>query len=119
VQVTVLVVFGRNELPEGGEEDMPAREQLSLALTVQVTMALVPQVVTTLSLGQTIAGGIVSRTVTVRTQVAELVQQFCAHQVWVMTLLQPAPLVALLSRLTVTPQHESMAAGGGGNGLPH
>src|SRR2546425_91702 len=70
-QVTVLVVLGRKAVPDGGEEETPARAQLSEALTVQATIALVPQVVTTMLLGQAMVGGVVSTMVTVRLQTLE------------------------------------------------
>jgi len=62
---TVFVVPRANVAPEGGDEvTRMFVVQLSVAVTVQVTVAFVPQVWTTMLLGQTIVGGMVSTTVT-------------------------------------------------------
>jgi len=110
---TTLVVFGRNELPDGGVEVTETRPQVSEAVAAQVTTtALVPQVLTTMLLGQTSVGGVVSCTRTSCVQMLLFVQQSSANQVRRMTC-GHVPLVTVPNtvRVTLEPQQASTAVG--------
>jgi len=65
VTCTLVVVPRANTLPDGGVDVIVIFVlQLSVASTVQVTMAFVPHVSMTMFVGQVIVGGMVSTTVT-------------------------------------------------------
>src|SRR5262245_15679078 len=76
--LTVLVVFGRKNVPFVGEEVMVTLLHRSVALRNQKTWTLVLQVVTVMLVAQVSVGGVVSTTLTCCVQVIELLQQSMA-----------------------------------------
>src|SRR5436190_5340699 len=82
VAMTVLVVFGRNNEPDGGEEVTVTLLHASVAMIDHVTMvAFESHVSTTMLLGHVIVGGTVSRLVTTCEQVIVLLQQSIICQI--------------------------------------
>src|SRR5215831_8185256 len=80
--MTVLVVFGRNNEPDGGDDVTVTLLQASVAMIDHVIMvAFVSHVSTTILLGQMIDGGVVSTIVTLCEQLAVLLQQSIACHV--------------------------------------
>jgi hypothetical protein len=113
VASTVLVVLGRNAVPDGGVDATVTGLQASVARIVQVATALAPQVVRTMLLGQTIVG-VTPTTATAWLQVERTpLQLLVAVQVWTTTFEQPMKFVPMLTRLTGTlpPLHGSYAVG--------
>jgi hypothetical protein len=123
VQRMVLVEFAGNDEPDGGAEVIVTLLHTSVAVTVQKTgTALVPQVFTTILLGQMIVGGVVSTTVTICLQLAALLQQSTAVQVRTTISGQAGLLVTVLATEidTFVPQQASEAVGGSNvQAVPH
>jgi hypothetical protein len=109
---TVLVVLAWNAVPDGGDEVTVTLLQVSVAVTDQVTMMLLVQVVTTMFVGQTMLGGLVSTTVTVWLQMETLLQTSIACHVRVINCGQlPFVIVPTTVMVTFVPEQVSKAVG--------
>ena len=122
--VTVLVVFGRKNVPDGGDDVTVTLVQASVAFEGQKTCTLLLQVVTVMLDGHTMVGGFVSTTETNCVQRSDrLVQQSVACQMPRHIVRHGPTTVALVlvSRIVrFVPQQLSVAVGGSKTQLvPH